>query len=40
MDSGTKAVRKLLYKQLSISGASDWAIDLETYHDSPKLGLT
>ncbi|KAK3898494.1 hypothetical protein C8A05DRAFT_47209 [Staphylotrichum tortipilum] len=40
MDSSTKAVRKILYKQLSMGGASDWATDLDAYHDPPMDGVT
>ncbi len=35
MGSTAKAARKALYQQLSMGGISDWATDLEEFHENP-----
>ena len=35
MGSTVKASRRGLYQQLSMGGVSDWATDLEAFHDTP-----
>lgn len=35
MGSTTKAARRGFYQQLSMGGVSDWATDLEDFHDKP-----
>ncbi|KAJ4259837.1 hypothetical protein NW757_001787 [Fusarium falciforme] len=36
MSSSTKKVRENLYKSWGMGGTTDWAVDLQTYHDVPK----
>jgi hypothetical protein len=40
MDPTVKAVRRVLYQQLSMGGVSDWATDLQEYHDPPSLAAS
>lgn len=35
MSDGIKGMRKTLYKGLNMGGVTDWADDLDDYHDSP-----
>ncbi|KAF4961834.1 hypothetical protein FSARC_10042, partial [Fusarium sarcochroum] len=36
MSSTTKLAREVLYTAWGMGGTTDWAIDLQTYHDAPK----
>ncbi|KAK3934190.1 hypothetical protein QBC46DRAFT_300262 [Diplogelasinospora grovesii] len=40
MSPSVKATRKSLYQSLSMGGTSDWASDLETYHDVPSVSAS
>ena len=40
MSPTVKAARRTLYKQISMGGVSDWATDLQEYHDPPSLAAS